>query len=133
MKIGCPPTPPNARAGLLTPPGMSWQALAKAVWLWVRCMLLMLSHSRDVVACDVPINSFEMFLEVVERFPLRPVIRVVRKVTEPRGVFLPPGDRYRLIHDLASNSAYSVRPSGFRKGSLLVPKLLERLAGFDGS
>src|ERR1041384_7045720 len=38
MKIGCPPTPPNARAGLLTPPGMSWQALAKADWLWVRCI-----------------------------------------------------------------------------------------------
>src|SRR5262245_17878059 len=36
MKIGCPPTPPKARAGLLTPPGMSWQARSKASWLRVR-------------------------------------------------------------------------------------------------
>src|SRR5262245_43165402 len=38
MKIGCPPTPPKARAGLLTPPGMSRHASAKAAALLVCCM-----------------------------------------------------------------------------------------------
>src|SRR6187431_2183168 len=35
-KIGSPPTPPNARAGLFTPPGMRDLARAKAAELFVR-------------------------------------------------------------------------------------------------
>src|ERR1700740_181204 len=39
MKIGWPPTPPKARAGLLTPPGMRSQARLKAAWLRVRFII----------------------------------------------------------------------------------------------
>src|SRR3954467_15257688 len=38
MKIGSPPTAPKARAGLLTPPGMSCFARANAAWLLDRSM-----------------------------------------------------------------------------------------------
>lgn len=36
MKTGSPPTAPNARAGLLTPPGISDLARVKAAWLFCR-------------------------------------------------------------------------------------------------
>jgi hypothetical protein len=39
MTTGSPPTPPKARAGLLTPPGMSDWARVKISWLRVRFML----------------------------------------------------------------------------------------------
>src|SRR5262245_16570239 len=38
MKIGSPPTAPNARAGLLTPPGITCLARSNAAWLLDRCM-----------------------------------------------------------------------------------------------
>src|SRR4051794_9861045 len=34
MNGGSPPTAPNARAGLFTPPGMTRLARTKASWLW---------------------------------------------------------------------------------------------------
>ena len=65
--IGSPPTPPNARAGLFTPPGMSCLAREKISWLRLRFMAGLLGSGEDNFGhcskrwacqrCDVVVRS----------------------------------------------------------------------------
>src|SRR5438105_6998112 len=56
MKMGLPPTAPKARAGLLTPPGITRTARVKAAWLFGRGTRLGFMEGSSLVTLD-PVAS----------------------------------------------------------------------------